>query len=736
VGFRLILQVHRHDRIVHTHTGIVRHERLNGLVGNDSPTADSTGGQQHGTAVEIESPRRPRFESDGSQHPDQRTRRVVREMPVAQRVPLSETDDRVQRVVLQQEDALGGHPGCPLRQGDRLIRVVHHAEGIDDQVSRPLIGHGRDAALAQEAQPRAPVRARKLERTVPSGEPPGGRQTINGVGSLGDERFWLHAAGLGRHRGSADQLGEAAGRAEPHLQRVAGIRARIVALGELVARRLDSQVEHDAARRRRARAARSRDGLPAAEGRGDPSPRQQMRSRAPHHRAEHLLPTLIPVRAVGAAPTAAAYHGLVMEALLRVRTQSDRGTMPSPCVCRLCGSSLTHTFVDLGMSPLCESYVPAEALDQPEVFYPLHVRQCSSCLLVQLPAYVAGEDIFSDYAYFSSYSDSWVAHAKRFADSMIERLGLTPDALVTEVASNDGYLLQHFLARGIPVLGVEPAKNVAETARSLGIPTVVQFLGAMTGADIAERHGRADLVVANNVFAHVPDIRDFAAGLRALVKDTGLVTLEFPHLLRLMHRRQFDTIYHEHYSYLSLLTASRALATAALRVVDVEELDTHGGSLRVFAQPQELPHEPSDRVKQVLDQEARAGLHSVDGHAGFAREVLKIKSDLVGFLVEAARAGRTVAGYGAPGKGNTLLNHCGIREDLLRYTVDRSPVKQGKFLPGTHIPIYTPDRLAETRPDYILVLPWNLRAEITEQLAYVRSWGARLVFPIPELDVV
>ena len=410
--------------------------------------------------------------------------------------------------------------------------------------------------------------------------------------------------------------------------------------------------------------------------------------------------------------------------------------MSSQCVCRLCGARLTETFVDLGMSPLCESYVSADQLDQPEAFYPLHVRQCSSCLLVQLPEYVSGEEIFSDYAYFSSFSDSWVAHAKRFADSVVDRLGLTADSLVVEVASNDGYLLQHFLAQGIPVLGIEPAMNVAEAALSRGIPTTVQFLGSTTGRDIAERHGRADLVVANNVFAHVPDIRDFAAGLRVLVKDTGLVTLEFPHLLRLMQRRQFDTIYHEHYSYLSLLTATRTLATAGLRVVDVEELDTHGGSLRVYARPDEHPGEPTTRVKALLDEEDLAGLHTLSGHAGFAGEVLRIKSDLLGFLLGAAGEGRSVAGYGAPGKGNTLLNHCGIRSDLLQYTVDRSPVKQGKFLPGTHIPVYAPDRLTETRPDYVLVLPWNLKDEISQQLAYVRSWGARLVLPIPELEIL
>jgi hypothetical protein len=388
------------------------------------------------------------------------------------------------------------------------------------------------------------------------------------------------------------------------------------------------------------------------------------------------------------------------------------------------------------MSPLCESYVPAERLDEAEAFYPLHVRLCGSCLLVQLPAYVSGEHIFSDYAYFSSYSDSWVAHAKRYADAMTGRLGLTPGSLVTEVASNDGYLLQHFAAQGIPVLGVEPAANVADVARSRGIPTEVRFLGPETGREIAEQHGRADLVAGNNVFAHVPDIRGFAAGLRALVKDSGLVTLEFPHLLRLIERRQYDTIYHEHFSYLSLLTASRALATAGLRAVDVDELDTHGGSLRVYARPEESASEPTARVKAVLDEEESAGLHTVAGHEGFASEVLRIKSDLLEFLFAAARDGRSVAGYGAPGKGNTLLNHCGIRSDLLQYTVDRSPVKQGKFLPGTHIPIYAPERLAETRPDYILVLPWNLKDEISRQLEYARSWGARLVFPIPALEIV
>jgi 2-polyprenyl-3-methyl-5-hydroxy-6-metoxy-1,4-benzoquinol methylase len=388
------------------------------------------------------------------------------------------------------------------------------------------------------------------------------------------------------------------------------------------------------------------------------------------------------------------------------------------------------------MSPLCETYVPVEQLDDAEVFYPLHVRVCESCLLVQLPAYVPEEHIFSNYAYFSSYSHSWVAHAKRYAQTVIGRLGLTTDSLVTEVASNDGYLLQHFLADGIQVLGIDPAANVAEVARSRGIHTEVQFLGPKTGQEIAKHNGRADLVIANNVFAHVPDIRGFAAGLRALVKDRGLVTLEFPHLLRLIEQRQYDTIYHEHFSYLSLLTSSRALATAGLRVVDVEELGTHGGSLRLYAQAQEHADEPTPRVQEVLAEERGAGLHTMAGHEGFAEKVLQIKRELLRFLLSAAAEGSSVVGYGAPGKGNTLLNHCGIRTDLLSYTVDRNPLKQGQFLPGTHIPIYAPPRIAETRPDYVLILPWNLKEEISRQLVYVRSWGGRLVFPIPALEIV
>ena len=404
--------------------------------------------------------------------------------------------------------------------------------------------------------------------------------------------------------------------------------------------------------------------------------------------------------------------------------------------CRLCGAALTVTFVDLGMSPLCESFLAAERLDTAETFYPLRVRICAECLLVQLAAYVPGEDIFSDYAYFSSYSTSWVAHAKRYADEMTRRCNLGPESLVAEVASNDGYLLQHFVAAGVPVIGVEPAANIATVAREKGIRTEVEFLGAQTGATVAARYGRADLVAGNNVYAHVPDIKDFSAGLAALVKPDGLVTLEFPHLLRLIERRQYDTIYHEHYQYLTLLTASRALATAGLTVVDVDELPTHGGSLRVYAMHEGSAGEPAASVKALLEAEAAAGLHTLDGHLGFAESVFQIKRDLLDFLLRARAEGKRVVGYGAPGKGNTLLNHCGIREDLVEYTVDRSPHKHGLFLPGTHIPIHPPERIAADRPDYVLILPWNLRDELVEQLSYVRDWGGQLVFPIPALEVV
>jgi SAM-dependent methyltransferase len=396
---------------------------------------------------------------------------------------------------------------------------------------------------------------------------------------------------------------------------------------------------------------------------------------------------------------------------------------------------LRRVFVDLGMSPLCESYITAELFDAMEPFYPLRVFVCERCFLVQLKEYVPPESIFSDYAYFSSYSDSWVEHARRYVEAVGERFELGPGSLVVEVASNDGYLLQHFVDRGVPVLGVEPARNVAEAAHERGVPTVSVFLGRESAQALASAHGAADLVVANNVFAHVPDLHDFTAGLAALLAPTGVLTLEFPHLLRLVAENQFDTIYHEHFSYFSFHTASKALTSHGLTVFDVEELQTHGGSLRLYAQHEGGPQPLTDAVERLAATEDKAGVTSFAYYEGFRAQVEETKRALLAFLVATKREGKTIAGYGAPGKGNTLLNYCGIRTDFLDYTVDRSPHKQGLFLPGTRIPIRHPDRLAETRPDYVLILPWNLRDEIIEQLAYVRDWGGRFVVPIPEVRI-
>lgn len=403
--------------------------------------------------------------------------------------------------------------------------------------------------------------------------------------------------------------------------------------------------------------------------------------------------------------------------------------------CRLCGASLRHTFVDLGMSPPCESFLSADQLDRGETFYPLHVRICEHCLLVQLPAYIPAEEIFTDYAYFSSFSDSWVAHAKRFVDEAVSRLSLGPGSFVVEVASNDGYLLQHVAAKNIRCLGLEPAENVATAAMDKGIDTVVDFLGERVGRSVSEEHGRADLVVANNVFAHVPDIVDFAKGLRALVSDTGYVSIEIPHLLRLIEGNEYDTIYHEHFSYLSLGTTQKVLAAAGLRVVDVEELKSHGGSLRTWSTPIDGAPEPSPAVAKVLADEAAAGLDTLVGHEGFAAQVTQIRNDLVEFLVDQSRLGRSVVAYGAPGKGNTLLNHCGVRSDLIRFAVDRNPFKHGKFLPGTHIPIHDETALRQARPDFVVIMPWNLRKEISAQLSYIGQWGGRLVVALPRLEV-
>lgn len=408
----------------------------------------------------------------------------------------------------------------------------------------------------------------------------------------------------------------------------------------------------------------------------------------------------------------------------------------SPPPCRFCGAPLRDTFVDLGMSPLCESYVPAERLDQMEAFYPLHVRVCRECLLVQLREYVAAEEIFTEYAYFSSYSDSWLDHARRYVESVTERLGLGQQSRVVEVASNDGYLLQFFVARGIPVLGIEPAANVARVAEEKGIPTLVKFFGRETAAELAEQGVRADLLLGNNVLAHVPDLNGFVAGLATLLAPGGTITMEFPHLMRLVEGNQFDTIYHEHYCYLSLLAVERVFAGHGLGLVDVEELPTHGGSLRIFAGHADRCTAPSPRLVELRAREAAAGYDRLETYLGFAERVAETKWRLLEFLIAARRAGKHVVGYGAPGKGNTLLNYCGIRSDLVEYTVDRSPYKQGKFLPGTRIPIHAPERIAQTRPDYVLLLPWNLRDELVRQLAYIREWGGRCVVPIPQVEVI
>ena len=404
--------------------------------------------------------------------------------------------------------------------------------------------------------------------------------------------------------------------------------------------------------------------------------------------------------------------------------------------CRLCGSTRLRSFLDLGATPPCELFLPAEALEQPETTYPLHVRVCESCLLAQLPPLITPEETFTEYAYFSSFSTSWVEHARRFVDGAVSRLGLGPDSFVVEVASNDGYLLQHVVERGIRCLGIEPSRNVGEAARQKGVPTLTAFLTPHTGAQVRTEHGPADLVALNNVYAHIPDVVGFTEGLRSLVADDGWVSIEVQHLLTLVQRTQFDTIYHEHFQYYTVLTAQRALGSGGLALVDVELLDTHGGSVRLWARPVEVAGEPTQAVRDVLAAEERAGLHTAEGHDGFAGAVSRVRDDLVAFLIEARRAGRTVVGYGAPGKGNTLLNYCGIRPDLLAYTVDRNPYKHGRFTPGTRIPVLAPERIADDRPDYVLVLPWNLRAELTEQLSYVREWGGRLVFPIPTLEVM
>ncbi|XVQ86733.1 methyltransferase domain-containing protein [Microbispora siamensis] len=404
--------------------------------------------------------------------------------------------------------------------------------------------------------------------------------------------------------------------------------------------------------------------------------------------------------------------------------------------CRLCGSAALASVVDLGATPPCERFLTREQLDEPENTYPLHLRLCTDCRLAQIPPLITPEETFTEYAYFSSYSTSWVEHARRFVAGAAERLGLSVGSFVVEVASNDGYLLRHVVERGIRCLGIEPSANVGQAARDAGVPTLTAFLGPETGAAVREEHGPADLVVANNVYAHIPDVVGFTRGLRALVADDGWVSIEVQHLLTLIEGTQYDTIYHEHFQYYTVASAQRALASGGLALVDVESLPTHGGSIRLWARPAEVAGEPSRRVADLLAREKAAGLHELSGYAEFAARVARVRRDLLTFLIRAAEEGRTVVGYGAPGKGNTLLNHCGVRPDLLSYTVDRNPYKHGRFTPGTRIPILPPERIEQDRPDYVLVLPWNLRSEITEQLAHVRDWGGRLVFPIPRLEVV
>ena len=404
--------------------------------------------------------------------------------------------------------------------------------------------------------------------------------------------------------------------------------------------------------------------------------------------------------------------------------------------CRFCSAPLHHTFVDLGMSPLCESYLRAEELNQMERFYPLHAYVCDQCFLVQVEQYVVPEAIFTEYAYFSSYSDSWLAHAKAYVDMITSRLGLSGGNRVIELGSNDGYLLQYFVPQGVSVLGIEPARNVAEAAIARGVPTLVAMFGRETAADVVTQHGRADLVIGNNVLAQVPDINDFVAGMKLLLKPGGVITMEFPHLLRLMQENQFDTIYHEHFSYFSLLAVERVLAAHGLCLFDVDELGTHGGSLRIYAR-HSPPSTPgvSEHVTRLRAREASAGLDRLESYAAFTEQVHETKRRLLDFLIAAKRAGKRVAGYGAPGKGNTLLNYCGIRTDFLDYTVDRNPYKHGRFLPGTHVPIYPPEHIREIRPDYVLILPWNLKDEIMEQVSYIREWGGQFVVPIPDVKV-
>jgi SAM-dependent methyltransferase len=407
---------------------------------------------------------------------------------------------------------------------------------------------------------------------------------------------------------------------------------------------------------------------------------------------------------------------------------------PRSPTCRFCAAPLTTTFVDLGMSPLCQTHVEASGLHAMEPFYPLHAYVCEHCFLVQLPASVSSDTLFTEYAYFSSYSTSWVEHCRRYTEMAIERFGLTRSSRVMEIASNDGYLLQHFAAASVQVLGIEPAANVAEAALAKGIPTTVRFFGLESAADIAREHGRPDLLIGNNVLAHVPDLNDFVAGMKRLLAPGGAITMEFPHLWRLMAENQFDTIYHEHFSYFSFVTVEKIFARHGLTIFDLEELQTHGGSLRIYA-GHAGQGSVGPRVQGLRQREIDDGFLTLERYRGFDENVRVTKRKLLSFLIDAKARGCRIVGYGAPGKGNTLLNYCGIRTDFLDFTVDANPYKQGKFTPGTHIPIFPPDRIREARPDYVLILPWNLKQEIAQTAAYIREWGGRFVVPIPETSV-
>jgi SAM-dependent methyltransferase len=404
--------------------------------------------------------------------------------------------------------------------------------------------------------------------------------------------------------------------------------------------------------------------------------------------------------------------------------------------CRFCGNRLKHTFVDLGMSPPCQNHVTSQQLNEMERFYPLHAYVCEKCFLVQLGEFISPAEIFSEYAYFSSYSESWLRHVSNYTDVVTQRFGLGATSRVVELASNDGYLLQYFAKKGVPVLGVEPAANVAEVARQKGIPTVVKFFGRETARELlAAGHG-ADLLLGNNVLAHVPDLNDFVGGMKILLKPHGVITMEFPHLVQLVEQNQFDTIYHEHFSYFSFTTVEKVFAHHGLTLFDVEELPTHGGSLRIYGK--HVGNESmavTDRVGSLRAREQAWGVSDLATYQAFAARVKATKRNILDFLIEARRAGKSVVGYGAPGKGNTLLNYCGCKTDFLDYTVDRNPYKQNKFTPGTRIPILAPERIRETQPDFVFILPWNLKDEVAAQLEYIRSWGGQFVVPIPEVRV-